>query len=123
MTKFTGIFIAAVIVLAGFNVARAHDEGIEGLIIGGIGGAAIGHVISGTPEGVIVGSFIGSSIGLLASGDNHYHHVRSVGKRYGHPRWPGYGPERRCFNGPDRYRHGRRDYSGRWQRQGRRHFR
>ena len=57
MTKLTTFILGICIVLASSGIALAHsNDGLEGFVIGGVGGAAIGHAVTGTPEGFIVGS-------------------------------------------------------------------
>lgn len=130
MTKYAAFILGILMVLAGVGIAEArHDDGLEGLIIGGFGGAAIGHVITGTPEGVLVGSVLGGTIGLLVDAGNDRHRVVYIKDRHRHYRhWPGHYYKSRWHYKGDRHYYGkgwhkhRRDHRwSRWDRWERRH--
>ncbi len=106
MTKLTALVFGIFIVLASFNIAEAHhNDGLKGLVIGGVGGAAIGHVITGTQEGMIFGSFLGGTIGMLIDAENDRHNVVIIKDRHRHHRdWRGH------------------SYRGRWPHRGDRHY-
>lgn len=120
MTKFTALVFGIAIVLAGFSRAEAHHDALEGLLIGGAGGAAIGHVIAGTPEGVIVGSFLGGTIGMLVAAENHPDHVVVIREHHRpHSHWPGHSYRGHRHNRDDRHyygRHGHKHHRDRWDR-------
>ena len=125
MTKFTAFILGISIVLASSGIALAHsNDGLEGFVIGGVGGAAIGHAVSGTPEGMIVGSLLGSTIGMLIDVSDD-HHVVVVRDRHRHHRhWPGHYYRDR---GPwshrgDRYYYGKHRHHPRWDRHRGRHL-
>jgi hypothetical protein len=92
MTKISAIVVGIFLVLTSFTPADAgHSDGVEGLLAGGVGGAAIGHVITGTPEGIIAGSFLGGTIGMLVDAGNHHNRLTVRRDRHRHYRpWPGY---------------------------------
>ncbi len=120
MTKLTVFVLGFFMVLASVSIAEArHNYGPGGLLIGGVGGAAIGHVITGTPEGVIVGSFVGGTIGMLI--DARKERGRVV-VRQDRPRHYRQGPDR-SYRGnwshrDDRQYYERRGHNKRWDRRG-----
>jgi uncharacterized protein YcfJ len=67
MKKLTTTILGLAIILTATGAANArHNDGFEGLVLGSLGGAIIGHSIDGRPENVIAGSIIGGTIGMLA---------------------------------------------------------
>lgn len=116
MTKWTALAIGILMVLASFGVAEArHDTPLEGLVIGGVGGAAIGHVVTGTPEGVIVGSVLGGTIGMLIDAGNDHHRVVYINDRHRHYRqWPGHYYKSRWQYKGDRHYYGKHWRKHRW---------
>lgn len=64
--KLAVIVIGLVLLLANVAPATARQNNtIDGLLLGGAGGAIIGQVVAGKPAGVIVGSIIGGTLGML----------------------------------------------------------
>ena len=64
--KLSPLVIALTIVTTTIGTANAHrNDGLDGLLLGGAGGAIVGHAINRSPEGIIVGSVIGSTLGML----------------------------------------------------------
>ena len=137
MTKLTACIVGLGLVLAVGTTASAHqNDELESLLIGGIGGAAIGHVVSGTPEGVIIGSFLGGTIGILAAGDYGHRRVIVNRDRYRHPRnrhgyahggrrnhREGWYPRGRNDHREGWYPGGRNDHRNHWNRYPGRHHR
>ncbi|HER62426.1 MAG TPA: hypothetical protein ENO11_00405 [Desulfobacteraceae bacterium] len=120
MTKLTAFVLGFFMVLASVGIAQArHNDGLEGLVIGGVGGAAIGHVITGTPEGVIVGSVLGGTIGMLIDAGNNRHQVVYIKDRHRHYRqWPGHSYTGRWSHRGDRHYFERHGHNKRWDRRG-----
>jgi hypothetical protein len=66
MRKLSTILLALVISLTTIGTAAAHQSiGINGVLLGGAGGALAGQVLTRNPEGVIVGTIIGGTLGML----------------------------------------------------------
>ena len=119
MKKITTFIFGLSIVLAssGFALAHSNDD-LEGFVIGGVGGAAIGHAVSGTPEGLIFGSLLGSTIGMLidVSDDRHVVVVRERHRHHRH--WPGrhYRDRGSWSHRGDRYYYKKHRHHPRWDR-------
>lgn len=127
MTKLTTFILGICFVLAGSGTATAHaNDGLEGLLIGGAGGAAVGHIVTGTPEGLIVGSLLGGTIGMLIDAGHDRHEVVFVRDRHRHHRpWPGhhYRDRGHRMHRGDRYYYGKHGHGPRWDRHRGRHLR
>jgi len=66
MKRLSIIAFALALMMTTVGTATAHQRiGIEGLLLGGAGGALVGQAIARNPEGVIVGSLIGGTLGML----------------------------------------------------------
>lgn len=120
MKKLITLVFGMCIVLASLGIATAHpNDGLEGLLIGGAGGAVVGHIVTGTPEGIIVGSLLGSTIGMLIDAGNDRHGVVLIRDRYRHhERWPGkyYRSRGPWPHRGDRHFYGRDRHNPRWDR-------
>ena len=66
MKRFSIFAFALALMMTTVGTATAHQgDGIEGLLLGGAGGAIVGQAIARNPQGVIVGSLIGGTLGVL----------------------------------------------------------
>jgi len=120
MTKLTSLIIGIVIILATLNVAEArHNEGLGGLLIGGVGGAAIGHAITQSPEGIIIGSLVGGTIGMLVEVESGRNHIVVINGRHRHHHsWPYYSYRRHWNHRHDKRVHRGHRHDHRWDRNG-----
>ena len=125
MTKLTAFVVGIFILLASFSIAEAHrNDGLEGLVIGGVSGAAIGHVVTGDPKGMIFGSFLGGTIGMIIDAGNDWNHVVVREDRQSHYRnRPDHYYRGRWSHGGDRHYYGKHGYQHRWDRHRGRHLR
>jgi hypothetical protein len=126
MTKLTTFILGMCIVLASSGIALAHpNDGLEGFVIGGVGGAAIGHAVSGTPEGMIVGSLLGSTIGMLIDVSDNRHVVVVRDRHRHHRQWPDrhYRDRGPWSHRDDRHYYKKQRHYPRWERHRGRHLR
>lgn len=66
MKNLVTIGIALALMLGSVGTGAAHQGvGVNGLLLGGAGGAIVGQAIAGNPEGVLVGSILGGTLGML----------------------------------------------------------
>jgi len=71
MKKLSVTALTLAIFLSTGGMATAHQSiGVNGLLLGGAGGAIVGQAIAGNTEGVIVGSLIGGTLGMLIDIDS-----------------------------------------------------
>jgi len=70
----TGIAVAALLALAACDSYTPGGRAVNGGLIGGAGGAAIGALMGNPAEGALIGAGVGAAAGALtAPQPRHYH--------------------------------------------------
>lgn len=83
--KLLSTVTALALVISSLGTAQAfNNDGIKGLMFGGVSGAIMGKAIGGEAKGVIIGSLLGGTLGMLIDMDTGRNHtVIMDGHRHG----------------------------------------
>jgi hypothetical protein len=119
MKRLSIIAFVSALMMTSVGPATAHqNNGVEGLLLGGAGGAILGQAIARNPEGVIVGSLIGGTLGMLVDIGSVRDRVVVIDRPHYPPRVGYVSGNHRDYR-QDKWAHRRfeqRRRSGRWER-------
>ena len=99
MKKFILAMAAILLVSTNLPTAQAGDRALNGLLIGGGGGALLGQGIGRNTEATLIGATVGGVLGLIVGNELDrnrnvsYHHQPRIDERHVYHHYPPRGPQ------------------------------